>query len=173
MSTHTEHSHGAHGAHDAHDVHVVPVKVLVAVAAALLVLTVVTVAVTYVDLGPWNLWVALAVAVVKGSLVVMYFMHLRYDNPFNAFLFACSLGFVALLLALALIDRDVYEPALIPGYAPKIEAARPKPAPAAPAAATPAPAAPAGSPAAQAAPQGATPVGPAPGAPPPQPPHSP
>ena len=50
-----------------------------------MVLTVATVGVTYVDMGRFNLVVALGVAAVKASLVGLYFMHLRYDSPFNGF----------------------------------------------------------------------------------------
>ncbi len=48
---------------------------------ALLVLTGVTVGVSYVDLGPLNTPLALFIAVVKATLVVLYFMHLRQASP--------------------------------------------------------------------------------------------
>ena len=99
-------------------VHVVPVKVLVAVWAALVVLTVVTVAATWVDLGGLNLWLAMAIATLKASLVLLYFMHMRYDAPFNAVVFIVALLFVMLFVAFALIDTHAYGPELIPGYAP-------------------------------------------------------
>ena len=99
-------------------VHVVPVKVLVAVWAALVVLTVVTVAATWVDLGGLNLWLAMAIATLKASLVLLYFMHMRYDAPFNAVVFIAALLFVMLFVSFALIDTHAYEPDLIPGYAP-------------------------------------------------------
>lgn len=111
-------SHGSHG--ESH-VHVVPLWVLGAVWLTLVCLTVVTVAATWVDLGRLNLWVALAIATVKASLVALYFMHLRYDRPFNAVVFVASLLFVMLFLGLALIDTGQYQPELIPGYAPAIE----------------------------------------------------
>ena len=44
-------------------------------------LTVVTVAVSYVDVGPFNLAVALLVAVAKATLVVLFFMHVKYRHP--------------------------------------------------------------------------------------------
>lgn len=103
-------------------VHVVPPRVLLAVFGALLVLTVATVAVTKVDLGRFNLWVALAIAVVKAGLVALYFMHLRYDRPFNGFLLIVALAFVMLLVGGTLTDALQYEPQLIPGYAPALGA---------------------------------------------------
>jgi len=112
-------THAAHGAHAA-GAHVVPLKVLMGVWGALLVLTVATVTVTWVDLGPLNLWLALGIATIKASLVALYFMHLRYDKPFNGFLLVCALAFVMLLAGLALLDTWEYRPELIPGYAPAI-----------------------------------------------------
>jgi cytochrome c oxidase subunit 4 len=100
---------------------VVPLRLLVGVLAALLVLTVVTVAVTYVDLGPLNLVVALAIATVKATLVLLYFMHLRWDRPFNAVVLITSLALVALFVVFALIDSHEYQPDVIPGYAPQVQ----------------------------------------------------
>ena len=48
--------------------------------AALLVLTGVTVAVAYQDLGRWSAVAALGIAGLKGTLVVLYFMHVRYSS---------------------------------------------------------------------------------------------
>jgi cytochrome c oxidase subunit 4 len=112
-------AHAGHGAHAA-SVHVVPLRVLVGVWGALLVLTAATVAITWVDLGPFNLWLALGIATVKASFVALYFMHLRYDKPFNGFLLIVALAFVMLLAGLALLDTWEYRPELIPGYAPAI-----------------------------------------------------
>jgi cytochrome c oxidase subunit 4 len=98
--------------------HVVPLSVLIAVWIGLVILSVVTVAATKVDLGAWNLWVALAIAFFKASLVGLYFMHLRYDQPFHAIALVGSLLFVVLFVGLALLDTVHYHHELIPGYAP-------------------------------------------------------
>lgn len=90
--------------------HVVPVPVLLAVFAALMVLTVVTVAATWVDLGAWNLWIAMGIAALKAMLVALYFMHLRYDHPFYALVFVTGLVFLALFISLALLDTMEYQP---------------------------------------------------------------
>jgi|WetSurMetagenome_2_1015567.scaffolds.fasta_scaffold76197_3 cytochrome c oxidase subunit IV len=108
------------GAHETH-VHIVPFRVLATVFACLLVLTVVTVAVTKVNLGNFNLWIAMAIATVKASLVLLYFMHMRYDRPFNAVVFITALLIVALFIGIALIDTGAYQPELIPGYAPGMQ----------------------------------------------------
>jgi cytochrome c oxidase subunit 4 len=98
--------------------HVMPMKVLIGVWAALMVLTVLTVAVIKVDLGSLNLWIAMAIATVKASLVVLYFMHMRYDRPFNAIILVTALIFVMLFISIAMLDTKAYEPDMVPGYAP-------------------------------------------------------
>jgi len=90
--------------------HVVPLQVLLAVWAALLVLTVITVAVVHVNLGAFNLWLALIIATVKASLVALYFMHLRYDKPFNAIALVAALVFVMLFVGVAMMDTLKYQP---------------------------------------------------------------
>jgi cytochrome c oxidase subunit 4 len=102
-------------------VHAVPLRVLVGTWAALVLLTWLTVAVTKVDLGELNIVIALGIAVVKSTLVALYFMHLRWDRPFNAIVFVSALLFVFLFITLALIDSQQYLPDRIPGYAPAIE----------------------------------------------------
>ena len=98
--------------------HVVPLGVLAAVFAALCLLTGLTVAAASVDLGNLNLYVALAIAGLKASLVVLYFMHLRYDRPFNMVVFLGCLGFVVLFISIVLTDTRAYSPSLVPGQAP-------------------------------------------------------
>ncbi|RJP21906.1 MAG: caa(3)-type oxidase subunit IV [Candidatus Omnitrophota bacterium] len=98
--------------------HVAPLPVLIGVWAALMVFTWLTVAITHYDLGDWNLWIAMLIATVKASLVALYFMHLRYDKPFNAVVFIGSLFFVMLFVSFALMDTIEYHPELILDYAP-------------------------------------------------------
>lgn len=109
-------AHGSHGnAHHGDDVpHAVPLKILVGVFAALLVLTVLTVAARYVDLGSFNIILALLIAVVKAGIVAMYFMHLRWDNPFNGIVLIVAMFFVALFIGLAVLDTHEYRPNLDP-----------------------------------------------------------
>jgi len=89
--------------------HVVPLAVLVAVFAALIALTYLTVAATHYDLGDWNLAIAMGIASVKALLVALYFMHLRYDHPLFALIFAAGLVFVFLFISLTLLDTLEYQ----------------------------------------------------------------
>ena len=116
---HEEHHHGVG--------HIVPLKVLVATGVALLVLTIITVAAAKVDFGTAfdlpgaNIFIAMLIAGLKASLVVLYFMHLRYDRPFNAFVFVSSVFFVMLFIAMALTDTVEYHADLVGGNAPRIQ----------------------------------------------------
>ena len=64
--------------------HVTSRKVYFLVFAALLVLTLATVLVAEVDLGVFNDVVALGIAVTKATLVLLFFMHVRYSPPLTA-----------------------------------------------------------------------------------------
>ena len=55
-------------------------KTYLLVFGALLVLTLITTAVAFVDLGPLNTPLALSIAILKASLVMIYFMHLRHST---------------------------------------------------------------------------------------------
>ena len=94
--------------------HVVPLKFMVAVWATLIFLTIVTVGVTYVDLGSMNLVVAMLIATVKGTLVCLYFMHLRWDRPLNAIVFGTALLMLAIFITIALLDTTQYQHQIIP-----------------------------------------------------------
>jgi cytochrome c oxidase subunit IV len=95
---------------DAKLAHVADVRVLLAVFASLIVLTAITVAVSYFDFGALNLMVALGVATIKAALVAMWFMHLRYDNGLNAFIFLVGVVFLGLFLIITMMDSVQYQP---------------------------------------------------------------
>lgn len=95
--------------------HIVPHKVLILTGSALLVLTVITVLAAKVnfedfDMFEMNIVVALGIALLKASLVCLFFMHLRWDRPFNAFILIGSLGFVVLFIGFAMTDTFEYGP---------------------------------------------------------------
>jgi len=104
-SAHNGDSHAAGGKH----IHVTSPGLLLGVYGALVALTIITVAVTMVDFGELNVWVALLIAVVKASLVALYFMHLRWDSPFNAAIIILSLLFVAVFIGFTIFDTHHYQ----------------------------------------------------------------
>jgi len=73
--------------------------------AGLMCLTAITVAVAKVDLGDMNVIVALAVASAKASLVIFFFMHLKYENW--AIKSMVLTAFVILAIAIGLTFVDV------------------------------------------------------------------
>ena len=89
--------------------HVVSPKLLLGVFAVLLVLTGLTVGVTEIDLGPFNIWLALGVAVAKASLVALFFMHLRWDSLFNGIILIIALVFVAIFIGITVLDSREYQ----------------------------------------------------------------
>ena len=100
--------HDAHGDHDdgAVHAHISDTKFMLGIFAALIVLTVITVAVSRVDLGAANSFVAIFVATIKASLVATFFMHLRHDKPFNAVIFVSAFVFLGVFLVYTLNDVD-------------------------------------------------------------------
>ena len=77
---------------------------LAIVLAALLVLTGVTVGVSYVDMGILNVPIALSIACFKVSLVVLFFMHLKYESKAITISFLCTIGFLAIMISFTFWD---------------------------------------------------------------------
>ena len=106
-----EHGHNEHGP-DGH--HVMPLPLMFAIFGALIFFTALTVAIGQFSLGRWEILITMMIATTKATLVAVYFMHLRYDRPFNAMMFSFSLFFVALFLGIVLMDRSAYIDDLVP-----------------------------------------------------------
>ncbi|HEX4915725.1 MAG TPA: cytochrome C oxidase subunit IV family protein [Vicinamibacterales bacterium] len=84
--------------------HVSPISLYLTIFFALMILTGVTVAAAYVDLGQFNFAVAMLIAGFKASLVVWYFMHVKYQSHMTKLTVATGLFFLAILLGMSLID---------------------------------------------------------------------
>ena len=84
--------------------HVVPKKLYVLVFAALIVLTGLTTGVAFINLGKWNTVAALVIAVCKASLVVLFFMHLRWSSNLLRIVVVSSLLWLAILIGLTISD---------------------------------------------------------------------
>ncbi len=90
---------------DAHSSdHIVSIKVYVAVFAALMAMTAFTVWVAFIDLGTLNAFVALAVAITKATLVVLFFMHARYGSKLTWLVVASGVVLLVLMLAITMSD---------------------------------------------------------------------
>ena len=109
--------------HDDHGLgHITPPSLLISVFTGLILLTMLTVAVTFVDLGEANIWIALAVAVAKGSLVALFFMHLKYDSPFNGMILVCAFLFLAIFIGISLMDSSDYQKNIPPPLTVQVSA---------------------------------------------------
>jgi len=94
----------AHGKHD--DLyHVTPLKTYLTIFGSLLVLTVVTVLASRIDFGRANMVIAMLIASVKAALVMLFFMHLKYDNMMNRVIF--GVGFFFLLVLFGFTGFDI------------------------------------------------------------------
>ena len=85
--------------------HIVPVRIYVTIFAALLVGTGLTVFAAFIDF-PWqfNTIVALTIAVTKATLVVLYFMHVRYSPRLVWVIVAAALFWMAIMFSLTFSD---------------------------------------------------------------------
>ena len=86
----------------------------IAVFAALLVLTGVTVWTGEMDFGGWNIIIAMVVATIKASLVVLFFMHLWDEGPINRLIFVVSILFAIVLILFVFGDLMFRIPGLLP-----------------------------------------------------------
>ena len=83
---------------------IVPKRTYYAIFAALMALTAVTVGVAFIDLGLLNPVVALSIAVFKASLVVLFFMHLKYGSRMVWVVGGAAIFWLGILLVLLLSD---------------------------------------------------------------------
>ncbi len=85
--------------------HIVQPRVYVVIFLALIVGTILTAWVAFFNFpGPLNAIVALTIAVIKATLVVLYFMHVRYSPRLIALVIGSALFWLALLFALTISD---------------------------------------------------------------------
>lgn len=86
--------------HEEHEHHIVPLKVYFLIFGLLLVFTALTVGAAFVDMGVLNNVVALTIASIKASVVVLYFMHARYGNKVNLVVIGGTIFWLLLLFVL-------------------------------------------------------------------------
>ncbi len=92
MSEHEEHTSHSQGFY-------------IAIGVTLLVLTITTAAVAFVNLGPFNPVVALLIATIKATLVVLFFMHVKgASEKLTGAVVVSGFFFLAILISLSLAD---------------------------------------------------------------------
>ncbi len=97
--------------------HIVPRKTYYIVWALLMALMIITAALSRVPLGEWNTVIALAIATIKALLVLLFFMHVKYEN-YKITWVAVIGGFfwLFLLLGLTMTDYLTRAPSGFPGH---------------------------------------------------------
>src|SRR5262245_49279869 len=84
--------------------HISPKSTYYAVFAALMVGTAITVAVAFVNLGSFNFPVAIAIAITKATLVILFFMHAKYSSRLTKLIVSGAFFFLFVLLTLTMTD---------------------------------------------------------------------
>jgi cytochrome c oxidase subunit IV len=90
--------------HGEREHHIVSPKVYLAIIAALLVGTAITVWASFIDLGPWNPVIALAIACTKAMLVVLFFMHVKYSSKLTKLTLISGVFIFLALISMTLSD---------------------------------------------------------------------
>ena len=101
-----------HEEHKEH--HVVPVSVYITIFLSLMVLTALTVFASTKDFGPGNTIIAVSIAALKATLVILFFMHVRYND--NIVRIAVFAGFLWLGVMIVLTLSDYIARGWLPIY---------------------------------------------------------
>jgi len=84
--------------------HVLPKSTYYLIFFSLMVLTAITVAVAFVNLGSLNFPIAIAVAITKATLVVLFFMHVKYSSRMTKMVVGLAVFFLLVMLGLTMTD---------------------------------------------------------------------
>jgi cytochrome c oxidase subunit 4 len=84
--------------------HVVPIHTYLTIFGLLMVFTAITVAVAFFDLGPANNVVMLGIAVFKATLVILYFMHVKYGTRLIPVVIGSGVFFLLVLFTITMSD---------------------------------------------------------------------
>ena len=84
--------------------HIVPKRIYFLVFLTLIVMTWVTTWISTVDLGRLNIFVALSIAIFKASLVILFFMHVKYGTRLTKMIVLAGMYWLILLLFIAMLD---------------------------------------------------------------------
>ena len=97
--------------------HIVSPKIYFAIFLSLMLGTGITVWAAFQNFGKFNIVIALVIATVKATLVVLYFMHARYSPKRTQLVIVCAVFWLAIMLALTLADYDTRSHEMQPGVA--------------------------------------------------------
>ena len=84
--------------------HVLPKSTYYTIFFSLMVLTAITVAVSFINLGSANFPIAIGVAITKATLVVLFFMHVKYSSRMTKMVVGIAIFFLLVMLSLTMTD---------------------------------------------------------------------
>ena len=84
--------------------HILPKRVYYTIFAILLFCTYLTVQIAFLDLGALNTVAALVIATFKATIVVLFFMHVKYSSRLTWAVVLGSIFWLGILLALTMTD---------------------------------------------------------------------
>jgi len=97
-------NHDVNAGHTENEQHIVSPKVYLAIFGALVFFTALTVGASFIEMGPWNPVVAIAIAVVKATLVVLFFMHIKYSSKLMKLTVGAGVFTFLILVGMSLSD---------------------------------------------------------------------
>ena len=96
--------HDVNAGHEEHEHHIVSPVTYLIIFFSLLVGTALTIAASYWDVGPWNPVIAIAIACAKATLVVLFFMHIKYSSKLMKLTVGAGLFTFLVLVGMSLSD---------------------------------------------------------------------
>ncbi len=84
--------------------HILPRTTYVTVFVVLAILTVLTALIAFLDLGVFSPIIALTIAIIKATIVVMFFMHLWYSDKVTWIAWGAGLFWLGIMLVLSMSD---------------------------------------------------------------------
>ena len=96
--------HDVNAGHEENEHHIVSPVTYAIIFFALLVGTALTIAASYWDVGPWNPVIALAIACTKATLVVLFFMHVKYSSKLMKLTVGAGVFTFLILVGMSLSD---------------------------------------------------------------------
>ena len=89
-----------------HHIHITPLKTYLVIYFTLLLMTLITLVSVQFDFGSFNIVLAMIIASFKATLVLLFFMHLLYDNKINLAFLVASVVFLAVFIAITAVDTN-------------------------------------------------------------------
>ena len=101
--------------------HIVSWKIYIAIFLCLMAGTAITVWAAFQNFHQFNIVIALVIASIKATLVVLYFMHARYSPKRTQLVIVCAVFWLAIMLALTLTDYNTRSHEMQPGISRLVE----------------------------------------------------